>query len=63
MIFYPILTGTYVSCHTISQFKQIYCPDGAANDPQGLNSYWAGGVLNYYKQLTGKDIDVYTELV
>ena len=26
----------------------IYCPVGAANDPNGLNKYWVGGVTNFY---------------
>lgn len=33
---------------TIEKIGAIYCPVGAANDPNGLNKYWVGGVTNFY---------------
>lgn len=34
--------------NTIEQIQQKYAPNGAANDPTGLNSYWTSGVKKYY---------------
>ena len=33
---------------TIEKIGAKYCPVGAANDPNGLNQYWVGGVTNFY---------------
>ena len=33
---------------TIEQIGAKYCPVGAANDPNGLNKYWVGGVSRFY---------------
>ena len=34
--------------NTIEEIGAKYCPVGAANDPNGLNKYWIGGVTNFY---------------
>ena len=34
--------------NTIEEIGAKYCPVGAANDPNGLNKYWVGGVTNVY---------------
>ncbi|MEK3717905.1 glucosaminidase domain-containing protein [Paenibacillus sp. FSL R7-0333] len=39
---------------TIEQIQRKYAPNGAANDPTNLNSYWVSGVSKYYKQFGGK---------
>ncbi|WP_445670071.1 glucosaminidase domain-containing protein [Paenibacillus sp. FSL R10-2771] len=33
---------------TIEQIQKKYAPNGAANDPTNLNSYWTSGVKKYY---------------
>jgi hypothetical protein len=38
---------------TIEQIQKKYAPNGAANDPTGLNSYWTSGVKKYYNMLAG----------
>lgn len=38
---------------TIAQIQKKYAPNGAANDPTGLNNYWVSGVTKYYNTLTG----------
>ncbi|MCW2358846.1 MULTISPECIES: phage tail tape measure protein [Bradyrhizobium] len=32
--------------------RKFYAPIGAANDPNGLNRYWSGGVGKYMKQMS-----------
>jgi uncharacterized FlgJ-related protein len=39
---------------TIQQIQKKYAPNGAANDPTNLNSYWTSGVNKYYKMFGGK---------
>ena len=34
--------------NTIEEIGAKYCPVGAANDPNGLNKYWVGGVSRFY---------------
>lgn len=38
---------------TIEQIQKKYAPNGAANDPTGLNNYWVSGVSKYYNALRG----------
>lgn len=38
------------------QIQQKYCPVGAANDPNGLNSAWYEGVRTKYRNITGDDV-------
>lgn len=38
---------------TIEQIQKKYAPNGAANDPTNLNSYWTSGVTKYYKMFGG----------
>ncbi|MCY9530584.1 glucosaminidase domain-containing protein [Paenibacillus alvei] len=38
---------------TIESIQKKYAPQGAANDPNGLNKYWVSGVSKYYNQLRG----------
>lgn len=38
------------------QIQQKYCPVGAANDPNGLNSAWYEGVRSKYRNITGGDV-------
>ncbi|OMD92981.1 hypothetical protein BSK49_00940 [Paenibacillus odorifer] len=38
---------------TIPQIQKKYAPNGAANDPTGLNSYWTSGVTKYYNMFAG----------
>ncbi|MNN97289.1 hypothetical protein D3C81_2164300 [compost metagenome] len=38
---------------TIEQIQKKYAPNGAANDPTNLNSYWVSGVSKYYNALRG----------
>lgn len=38
---------------TIEQIQKKYAPNGAANDPNGLNNYWVSGVSKYYKMFSG----------
>lgn len=37
---------------TIEKIQKRYAPNGAANDPTGLNSHWVGGVTNFYNRIT-----------
>lgn len=37
---------------TIPQIQKKYAPNGAANDPNGLNNYWVSGVTKYYKMFS-----------
>ena len=39
---------------TLEKIQPKYCPIGAANDPNGLNKNWLGGVTNIYNSLGGK---------
>ena len=48
--------------HTIKKIQQIYCPVGAANDPNKLNKYWLGGVLDKMELLWGQEIFVLAEI-
>ena len=34
----------------IAEIGAKYCPIGAANDPNGLNKYWVGGVTEFYNE-------------
>lgn len=36
---------------TPEQLKPSYCPDGAANDPSGLNQHWLPGVNKYIERM------------
>lgn len=36
---------------SVSQVQAKYSPVGAANDPRGLNKYWAGGVSKFMGQM------------
>lgn len=36
---------------TLTDIKKIYCPDGASNDPTGLNKHWLPNTLKIYNQL------------
>ena len=36
---------------TFGEIKQIYCPDGAENDPGNLNSQWLGGIANMMNEM------------
>lgn len=38
---------------TIEQIQKKYAPNGAANDPTGLNQHWVGGVSKYYRMFGG----------
>lgn len=42
-----------IGLDTIPKIKTKYCPDGAANDPKGLNKYWTNGVTRMYEELKG----------
>lgn len=33
--------------YTVSDIQKKYAPEGASNDPTGLNSFWTSGVSNY----------------
>lgn len=37
---------------TIEAIQKKYAPNGAANDPNGLNDYWVKGVTTYYKKFS-----------
>ena len=39
---------------TIEEIQKKYCPVGAANDPNGLNKNWLGGVTQIYNNLLEK---------
>lgn len=43
---------------TVAEIQKIYCPVGAANDPNGLNKHWLDGVLKYMRQIFGEEIYV-----
>ena len=45
--------GYYKGKNTIGAIGKTYAPSGAANDPTGLNAYWAGGVAKNYKMVGG----------
>lgn len=45
--------GYYKGKNTIGAIGKTYAPAGAANDPTGLNGYWAGGVAKNYKMFGG----------
>ena len=36
---------------TLTEIKKIYCPDGASNDPTGLNKHWLPNALKIYNTL------------
>lgn len=36
---------------TLEEIQPIYCPVGAANDPNGLNNYWLSGTTRIYENL------------
>lgn len=40
--------------NTIEEIGNIYCPIGAANDPNGLNKNWIPKVSQYYNNYLGK---------
>lgn len=37
---------------SIEQIQKKYAPNGAANDPTNLNSYWTSGVSKYYNMFS-----------
>lgn len=39
--------------NTIEKIQKKYAPNGAANDPTGLNQHWVGGVSKYYRMFGG----------
>ena len=39
---------------TLEEIQKKYCPIGAANDPNGLNQNWLGGVIQIYNTLESK---------
>jgi beta-N-acetylglucosaminidase len=45
-----LLRRMYISqgLDTIEKIQKRYAPNGAANDPTNLNSYWTSGVKKYY---------------
>ena len=43
----------YGKATTIREIGARYAPHGAANDPQGLNHSWVGGVTQNYRKLGG----------
>jgi hypothetical protein len=43
---------------SVSDIQKKYCPEGAANDPTGLNSAWAGNVSRFYAEQGGNPKDV-----
>ena len=45
--------GYYKGKNTIGAIGKTYAPSGAANDPTGLNAYWAGGVAKNFKMFGG----------
>jgi peptidoglycan hydrolase-like protein with peptidoglycan-binding domain len=45
--------GYYKGKDTIGQIGKVYAPDGAANDPSGLNAHWAKGVAKNFKSFGG----------
>ncbi len=47
---------------TISTIGAKYCPVGAANDPNGLNSNWVPGVTSVYNDFTGANITSGTKI-
>ena len=50
--------------YTIAAIQQRWAPDGASNDPTGLNSNWTRNVSTYYAELGGDPAaPVYTGLV
>jgi hypothetical protein len=48
----PGTAGYYNGAQTVGQVGAIYAPIGAANDPNGLNNYWAAGVGRYYNNFS-----------
>ncbi|WP_410512042.1 glucosaminidase domain-containing protein [Paenibacillus sp. BR2-3] len=38
--------------NTIPSIQKKYAPNGAANDPTGLNNHWVSGVTKYYKMFS-----------
>ena len=36
---------------TFGEIKQIYCPDGADNDPNNLNPQWLGGIASMMNEM------------
>ncbi len=40
--------------NTIEEIGSVYCPVGAANDPNGLNKNWVPRVTEYYNNYLGK---------
>ncbi len=47
---------------TIGSIGAKYCPVGAANDPNGLNSNWVPGVTSVYNDFTGANITSGTKI-
>lgn len=43
--------GYYAGKNTVGSIANTYAPVGAANDPTGLNGYWAKGVLGNMRRL------------
>lgn len=51
--FINLLKYNYIDAglDTIEKIQPVYCPIGAKNDPNNLNSNWVRGVTNLYNQL------------
>ncbi|WP_051287553.1 glucosaminidase domain-containing protein [Paenibacillus taiwanensis] len=41
--------------NSIDAIARKYAPQGAANDPRGLNKYWTTGVNKFYSALSGRE--------
>lgn len=46
--------GPYAGKTTIGEIAGTYAPEGAANDPKGLNSSWKSGVAKHLQSLGGE---------
>lgn len=46
--------GPYAGKTTIGEIAGTYAPEGAANDPKGLNSSWKSGVAKHLQTLGGE---------
>jgi len=53
--FVNLLTNRYFGrgLKTIEEIGSVYCPVGAANDPNGLNKNWVPRVTEYYNNYLG----------
>lgn len=54
----PGTAGHYKNANTIEEVAEIYAPQGASNDPKGLNKYWAKNVSKLYQNLKGYGFQV-----